>query len=1229
MSSPATGFEGNQRFHLQRRLGAGGFGVVYQALDRENGRTVALKSLHQGDAGALFRFKQEFRGLADVTHPNLVTLYELLSDEDRWFFTMELVDGVDFLTWVRGDWLDDEPTLSSVGATAQPASEWAWDTKAPRGGYDERRLRAALVQLARGVAALHEAGKLHRDIKPSNVMVAPDGRVVLMDFGLLRETGVDGASSSSQVVGTPSYMSPEQGAGAEVGAAADWYAVGVMLFEALTGVLPFRGRGLQAIVEKLNHDPPRASGLVAGVPADLDALCDDLLAREPGARPAARDVLRRLGAPQEDGIAARSQPFVGRHAELAVLRDAFRAARDGRTVTIAVHGASGLGKTALVRRFLEDLRKEGPAVVLSGRCYERETVPYKALDGVVDALSRHLRRLPLAEAAAVAPRDLSPLLRVFPVLRQVQAFAAARARLGAAAEGQELRRRAFLALRELLARVADRDPLVVFVDDIQWGDADSAVLLTELLKPPDPPPLLFVACYRSDEAESSALLRDVLPRRQTVSQAVDSREIVLGTLPPADAQTLAAALLGEALGEVEQVARESGGHPLLATELARHARERPQTWRDAPLTLDALVLARVSALSRDGRALLEVLSLAARPLPAPVALGAARVEDPSVAARLVRDRLARSRPGAAGEELEPYHDKVRTTALAAIPAERVLELHRALAEALSSARADPETLAVHFWGCGDASAAAEYAVKAARQASDALAFDQSARLYRMALSLSADLADRAALLLALAEALAGAGRASEAGETYLEAMAEADPVRAIELRRRAAHQFLVSGRIEDGLREARVVLAAHNMSIPRTTGGAILGLTVRRAWLALRGLGFRERHESEVPPRELMRVDTCWSVSMGLGHIDLVRGAFFQSRHLMLALGAGEPYRVARALAMSAAYTSSLGGRSGTLRLLLSGEARRLAERVGHPHAIGLATMAEGVAAWTEGRWRESLEKSREAERILRERCTDVSWEILTTQVYSVAALFLLGEVRTFCEVVPALVKEARQRGNLLSVTSLRIGYFTPFVHLAADAPERARQDLREAMEEWTKGFDLPHLWARGSETDVALYAGDPIEPEPIRSGRLLARALDRLMQPALILGRSARARRRLAAAAQLAGKERETQIEGALLHARTMERERMPWGLALAQLVRGGALHLRGDRPGALAAFQAAEQGFTACDMALHAHAARGRRGELQGGTEGQALVAEAEAWMRGQGIVRPDRILAVIAPA
>src|ERR1700730_2954777 len=203
---------------------------------------------------------------------------------------------------------------------------------------DESRLRSGLRQLAEGVNRLHELGKLHRDIKPSNVLVTEEGRVVLLDFGLVED--IDPDLHETLLAGTPDYMSPEQGAQMAISKASDWYSVGVILYQALTGRLPFRGRFFEVMMRKQTRDPIQPREISREVPRDLNELCMKLLRRDPEARPTGREVLRTLGARMTGALAASfvlttgGSSFIGRERLLAELHDAFSATREGEAVAV-------------------------------------------------------------------------------------------------------------------------------------------------------------------------------------------------------------------------------------------------------------------------------------------------------------------------------------------------------------------------------------------------------------------------------------------------------------------------------------------------------------------------------------------------------------------------------------------------------------------------------------------------------------------------------------------------------------------------------------------------------------------------------------------------------------------------------------------------------------------------------------------------------------------------------
>jgi hypothetical protein len=1274
-------------YEITGLLGSGGMGVVYRARDLRRGVTVAVKTMRQADAASILRFKQEFRALRDVSHSNLVALHELISDGRSYFIVMEYVDGVTLLEHVRQGRPADDPHApgrtagSGTGATTEaltgvlavdapslppttvvpPESTGTQATlleppgAAPRpappaphaaglGREGRVRLRRVLRQLAEGLAALHEAGKLHRDIKPSNVMVARDGRVLLMDFGLVASSSRGGSAGSSEgnVVGTAAYMAPEQAAGARVSPASDWYSVGAVLFEALTGRFPFAGGALQILMDKQRFEPPPPRELVADVPDDLNALCVDLLRRDPGARPTGREVLNRLGAATPGpapGSSAGSHsgdlPFVGRAAHCAAILEAFEATARGRTTVVFVSGRSGVGKSALVQHVLDSLAVGSDAVVLAGRCYERESMPYKALDSLIDALSRHLRHLPAHEAGALLPRDVGPLARVFPVLRRVEAVALAPRREAETPDPQELRRKAYAALRELLARLGDRHPLVLAIDDLQWSDSDSLAVLTELLRPPDPPVLLLVAAYRSEEVADNALLRAAL--RAPGAAGVDCRDVIVDPLGRDEAENLALQLLGADARHVAQastIAVESGGNPFFVAELARAVQTGTGAASGAGaepevVALDEVLWSRVARLPDEARRLLEVVAVSGGPLAAPVAWRCLdRSGDERATFALLRSaRLVRGAAGA--DQVETYHDRVRETVVAHLPPDALTDCHRRLARALeTSGGADAEVLGNHLLGAGEPERAAGCFARAAAAAAEALAFDRASGLYRRALDLHPAAADGRRHRVALGAALASAGRGAEAAREYLAACEGATVAEALELRRQAAMQFLISGHIDQGLETLRDVLAAVGLSLPGSPRRALISLLYHRARLRLRGTAFRPRDTSEVSAAELTRIDVCWSAGIGLSNVDWIRGADFQARGLLLALRTGEPYRVARALAVEVVQTATAGRPAHRRTARLLDTAGTLARASGEPYALGMLDLAEGVSAYLEARWADALAACDRAEGVFRDRCTGVAWELDTAHAYALWALSHLGRWAELARRFPLLINEARGRGDLYAVMNLST-YVLTLVRLAADDLAGARDEMAHVKGQWSRdGYHVQHndlIWA---SVLVDLYAGDgPAAWERIgHHWPTLARSLLLRVQFIRVAMLGLRGRCALAAAGQ--GGVPASVVSLAASAAARLERERLPWADAQAALLRAGVAARRGRRSEAIARLRDAAARFQACGMDLCAAAAGRRLGAQLGGEEGRAAVAAADAFFARESVRQPARVTDLYVP-
>jgi eukaryotic-like serine/threonine-protein kinase len=1195
-------------YQLERLLGRGAFCVVHEAKHIGSGERVALKQLKRVVPAALSAFKREFRTVQGLHHPNLVELRELFEFEGTCAIAMEFVPGRDLVQHVRGE---------------------AFEL-----GYDPGRLGASFAQLAQALDALHSAGVVHRDVKPRNVLVTSTGRVVLLDFGLAERA--DNHSSALPGVGTAAYMAPEQATGGAVGPAADCFALGVCLYEALTGELPFGGGGVLDAASDREPVPVRPAARAPRVSVELDALCMRLLDPNPARRPGCAEVARMLGAGEAPALAARArihEDFAGREPELSELRAGLARSRQGQFTLLLVEGESGIGKSALIAEFSRRASSwPGGALILRSRCYEGELTAYKAFDEAMEQLATELAAFSEEQRSALLPERPVLLERLFPAFLTVTHAARSPGR-AVPADPVAQRLAGFQALAALLERLCVTRPVVFEIDDLQWADADSFRLLRALAVEQSAAPLLIVAAVRprgelSELAAGAVATLQSWPCCQTLAltglAAPDARRLLAGLLPDATEPLLSSVL------------RESRGHPLLLSEMARYLRStHRQVNHDRSLRLGDALRARIDVLEPVAEALLSAVALAGRPYPRAIlasALGQPLSEVNLRASELLAERLLRPRQS---HELACYHDSIRIVAQARLEPARRSAIHASLADALAATgAASPADLALHRDAAGQVSQALPAYCAAATQALAALQFTRAEQLCARALELSEQAgvsgSRRSAIVRLRADALSRAGHSARAAELYFELAAGVEGEEHTQLRTLGVQQLLHGGDLERGVTAARRLLAEHGLPLPDSLAGALTRIVWDRTCTWLPSLGGGARGSEAAGPLDRSRLHALWALAMPFTWLDVTAGAVLTTHHLRLAHRVREPTHMARALAEDASGRAIRNAEDPKVRELLE-RARALYDPEREPALEVNVAYREGSSALMRWDVAGALERLEYAQRLGTERCPDQPW-LLTNLRIALGPVFLYaGQHRRLQQASATWLAEASDRRDQFALTLMACLGAAYVTDLMADRPDEALAAVQAAVARWPREpFTFVHAGELFASCQIELARGGAGAYHWLdREAPRLARAI--MMKNAF--GKAQWLTWRASACLAARPGAAEARAGALLAEARDLTEKLRRLGVRLgalrAALLETEFAALAGNHARAIELAEVARTAGERCGDMMIASAARYLHGLMQGGEQGATERRTVLEQFASQGWQTPRRAIASVCPS
>ena len=726
----APGFVLRDRYRLESELGRGGMGIVFRATDLELMREVAIKVLPASPSwsDARERLLREARAAAALNHPHIVAVHDIGEAQGMPFFVMELVNG---------------PSLSRARELSLS------------------RIVEIGSQVCAALEHAHSHSIVHRDLKPDNVLLSggnENSSVKLADLGLALPTSAERISRAGIILGTASYMAPEQALGQTVDGRADLYALGVVLYELTTGRVPFTGHDPLEVVSQHVHAPvvpPRV--LRSDLPRAIEKLILKLLAKNPADRfqtaNEVHEALRLCLTASEATDEAEAAPaiaildalsrgrMVGRATELAEARELWRRAREGHGHSILLSGEPGAGKTRLARELTIQAAVDG-AVVLSGGCYEYEaTTPYLPF---VEAFRRWVREQDdnklrevlgdaYAQIAKLAP-EIETRLGPLPMRHQLSAH--------------EERLLFFDAVAQVFSNLAKRQSLLFYADDLHWADRGTLWLLGHLLRQIRSERVLIVGAYRETELDRAHPLAKALVdwnRERLITR------IALKRFSKTETTDQLGALLGEAVSADfgDAVHKETEGNPFFVEEVLKALIEKGSVRRESgrwqrcdlrelviPQSVKEAIGNRLDRVSQECNEVLRAAAVLGKIFTFEELMAVSNQNEEALLDAVDEGVGAQLIAPAHGEAFAFTHDKIREVLYEELNPIRRRRLHRNAAEGLEQHRTKShvavEKLAHHYIQAGDHERGLEYAKQAAAEAERVFAFDEAIAAYSRA-----------------------------------------------------------------------------------------------------------------------------------------------------------------------------------------------------------------------------------------------------------------------------------------------------------------------------------------------------------------------------------------------------------------------------------------------------------------------------------------------------------------